>query len=228
MNWKDQIETQAREILVEIWDSKNVLWPNKEVHPIDMLDPRVAAHVLGIDFQTWPDLPLLTSQRHSEVAGLIDRNANKIAVSTKFSSQVQRFTSGHEIGHWLLHKDEVMLRDRPIEGLSSTTYKKPWKEKEADHFSACLLMPRKLVIEQFERTFRRKTPITIDDNVAFWLSPDDHYSLLHPNPKSLECELAIANATSFEGRHIRSLAEQFKVSGLSMAIRLKKLELVKY
>ncbi|MEW8026836.1 MAG: ImmA/IrrE family metallo-endopeptidase [Candidatus Thiodiazotropha sp.] len=228
MNWKDRIEIQAREILIEIWDNKHVLWPGKNVHPLNMVDPKVAAHVLGIDFQTWPELPLLNTQRNSNVAGLIDRHAKKIAISTRFPIYTQRFTGGHEIAHWTLHEDEIMHRDRPIDGLSSSTYKKPWKEKQADYFSACFLMPRRLVIEQFEKTFQTKHPIVIDDNVAFWLCPDDHYSLLDAAPNSLACELAIANATSYAGRHIKSLAEQFKVSGLSMAIRLQELGLVKY
>jgi Zn-dependent peptidase ImmA (M78 family) len=50
------------------------------------------------------------------VAGLIDRQQGVIAVSRAYSSETMRFTGAHELGHYLLHEDEVMHRDLPVDG----------------------------------------------------------------------------------------------------------------
>lgn len=56
----------------------------------------------------------------------------------------QRFTSAHEIGHYVLHKDDIKqgVRDNYLlraEGMSN------WKEVQANRFAADLLMPFDLI-----------------------------------------------------------------------------------
>jgi Zn-dependent peptidase ImmA (M78 family) len=56
------------------------------------------------------------------------------------------FTIAHEIGHWNLHKyfheNKIMLHTE----FAKHTPKLEW---QANHFSACLLMPRNLVIKKW-------------------------------------------------------------------------------
>ena len=65
---------------------------------------------------------------------------------------LERFTKGHEIGHWVLHVDEASL-DYPVlpgmEAESSILCRdgdESWREKQADWFSAALLMPADILL----------------------------------------------------------------------------------
>lgn len=98
-------------------------------------------------------------------------------------------------------------------------------ETEANRFAACYLMPRRLLTRHFEATFQTKVPFAFTEGPAFQLCRDDPDSLLRPEGP-LDRALALASAEFFNGRRIYSLAQQFKVSRLTMAIRLKELGLV--
>jgi uncharacterized protein DUF955 len=137
-----------------------------------------------------------------------------------------RFTGAHELGHWLLHPGERMHRDRPIQGIAEPRARRPPFEVEADYFAACYLIPGKLLVTAIENTFRVRTPIVVDDTVAYHLRPNDHESLLYADRGSFAVEVAVASATTFNNRHFWSLAEQFQVSITSMAIRLRELHLI--
>ncbi|MDP1939310.1 MAG: ImmA/IrrE family metallo-endopeptidase [Gallionella sp.] len=224
---KQIIESTARDVHKLIWKQKNQIWPARVPHPFEMLEPEIAAHALGIRYEFHPELILLNRRSSkSEVAGLLDRQAGKIAVADQFPEETIRFTGAHEIGHWLLHPDETMHRDRPIKGLIGGMGDRPTKEKEADYFAACFLMPRKLVIDAFESTFMTQVPFVFDDAAAFWLCPSDPESLLRADHGSLDRALALATAQSYGGRHFNSLAKQFRVSVTTMAIRLNELGLI--
>lgn len=57
----------------------------------------------------------------------------------------------HELGHALLHVGlEAMHRDRPVDGPYNST---DIKERQANKFAACFLMPSKLVEITFEQLF---------------------------------------------------------------------------
>lgn len=142
----------------------------------------------------------------------------------KFPPRVWRFTGAHELGHWLLHPNKVVMhRDRPILDLSAKRTVREVEEKEADYFAACYLMPPKLVCAKVRQTFGLKLPIRIDDDIAYWLDPNEPDELSRPRVDSDVRELTLAGAISFQGRHFKSLAEQFHVSQRAMAIRLKEL-----
>jgi Zn-dependent peptidase ImmA (M78 family) len=69
-----------------------------------MLEPEIAAHVLGVNFEFHQELILLNRRSSKyEIAGLLDRQARKIAVAEQFPDETVRFTGAHEIGHWVLH-----------------------------------------------------------------------------------------------------------------------------
>jgi|GEM_PF-866162 len=56
----------------------------------------------------------------------------------------QRFTVAHELGHFFLshqQKNEILFRSM----LSSSNPNNPWSETEANHFAACILMPREAI-----------------------------------------------------------------------------------
>jgi len=224
---KFKIEKAALDLQKRIWQQQKILWPHRLPQPIDMLDPVIAAKVLNINFEYHEELGAFGDRSgRFEIAGLLDRQVNKIAISKRFSLEIVRFTGAHEIGHWVLHPGEVMHRDLPIEGLGNKVSNRRPEEREADYFAACFLMPRKLVTKTFQSTFRVKPPFVFDDTSAFNLCPDDPDSLLRPYDGSLDRALGLASAKSYGGEHFDSLAKQFRVSVKTMAIRLKELGLI--
>lgn len=91
-----------------------------------------------------------------DMSGLFLKDDGKyiIAVNADHSTVRQRFTIAHELGHYVLHKEESLHYD-PIEaekiffraeGVISS------HETEANHFAAELLMPEALVLGDFKST----------------------------------------------------------------------------
>ena len=160
------------------------------------------------------------------MAGTIARSRTTIAVSEAFERQTIRFTGAHELGHWMLHPGQVMHRDRPVMGAGAMRGCPP-REREADYFAACFLVPERLLVEAFQPRFRSSPPLTLEDDVAFLLCGDEGHSLLRAPTGSLEFPIAVARATSFEGRQFKSLATLFNVSLPTMAIRLRETGLVR-
>ncbi len=224
---KQIIQHEAREVQKLIWSRRGEIWPEGSPQLIQMLEPEIAAYVLGINFEFHQELILLNRQNSkNEIAGLLDRQSRKIAVAERFPETTIRFTGAHEIGHWVLHVDEMMHRDRPVKGLDGETLARSRKEKEADYFAACFLMPEKLVVDALESTFKCSGQFVFDDTSAFWLNPNDPDALLRADSGSLDRALALSAAQSYGGQHINSLAEQFRVSVTTMAIRLNELNLI--
>jgi hypothetical protein len=223
-----RIEEEARQLQLEIFGRRRELWPGREAHPLEMVDPSVAAHVLGVKFEEMPSLSFTVLPGEKRVtAGILDRPGKEIWVATEFGYEVARFTAAHEIGHWTLHPKQVIHhRDRPIKGIEPGP--RPTREQEADRFAAAFLIPEKFFRRVFRAAFVTEKPFVFDDNTAFFLSPDDPEAVLYPEKGSKARELALARARSYNGRHFKqSLAEMFGVSPLTMAIRIEELELVK-
>lgn len=216
-----EIEDLSRDLLGRIWRTRRNLTGQANPNPIDLLKPEYAAQVLGIEYLEFDTLPNFMGGGF-EAAGVIDRGDKRIAVATKFGYEVARFTGSHEIGHWLLHPDAVMLRERPIKGLAPNNYRRSQTECQADIFAAYFLMPRKLVEQEFIARFGEDWPFYFDENVAFWLGAGEAPALLRPRPSEKARALALATARRYQGRHFNSLAETFGVSALSMAIQLEE------
>lgn len=227
---RDYIQQAAHWVHEGLWAHKETLWPNRQPPPLGMLDPAVAASLLGL---TYLELPTLGSTRFApqgqrfQAAGLFDRRSGKIAISTEFPLQERRFTAAHEIGHFLLHEQEVMHRDRPLGGYHSLS-SKPLIEREADYFAACFLMPSRLLVAQFEQQFGCKGQFQFTDVSCYHLNSNDPDSLLYASQNSLDREIALARCTRFNGKAINSLAQQFGVSDSAMALRIKELDLVRW
>lgn len=221
---RNLIESAVTGLHEGIWRERSNIWPQGVPKPIDMLEPEIAARVLGVSYELVGGLGTFgDGGKRLEVAGALDRQVGKILVSKRFPLEITRFTGAHEVGHWVLHPNEMMHRDRPIDG---SEVARSQKERDADYFAACFLMPRNLLYKIFEKTFGISPPIKIDDNTAFWLCPDEPDELLRPTVGSDIRERTLASAESFNGNHFDSLAKQFRVSQTAMAIRLKELDIV--
>ena len=83
-------------------------------------------------------------------AAIVDGSKKIVMVNASQSETRKRFSAAHEIGHLLLHGNQalsidsnspqVMFRDEnSSKGID-------WREKEANFFAACLLMPKKRVL----------------------------------------------------------------------------------
>ncbi len=224
---KKEIVLAAYDLHEKVWAQKSELWPGAKPDVFDALDPRIAAKVLGIDYQVWDELGWYEHGRNRyEIAGLIERNLNKIRVSGRFPLSVQRFTAAHEIGHWVLHEQQVTAhRDMPVSDHSQVRSEREPIEQEADYFAACLLMPRWLMEPYFKSAFGH-VPFRFTANSAFELDGHSSGSLLWPYSESRARGVALARARRFAGKQIVPLFEKFQVSISAMAYRIEELELI--
>ncbi len=81
-------------------------------------------------------------------ASMIKDGIRIITINETQSEKRKRFTAAHELGHILLGHDTSLN----ISGANQVLYRNDasslgadWREIEANHFAACLLMPRELV-----------------------------------------------------------------------------------
>jgi Zn-dependent peptidase ImmA (M78 family) len=221
------IERLAREVQVDIWKNRYRLWPDGiPDNPVDLLDPAVAIKHLGFDFDLAEYLgDYFAPGSKTETAGLIDRKSKRIRISRRLPRNTRRFTSAHELGHLLMHKEAVMHRDRPIDGPIQVSEPRSRMEVEADKFASYFLMPANLVNARFSAIFGEEA-FALNDATAFALDP------INPRGLIAECDTPralariLAKAERYNGRRVLSLAEQFAVSVEAMAIRLEELELI--
>ena len=157
----------------------------------------------------------------------MNRHSRLICVLDSLKPTVARFTAAHEFGHFVLHPDEQMHRDIPMDSHVHAKARSP-KEEEADYFAACLLMPKPFVEQEFTRIFGDQLPLRVDENLAFHLNlnPHDPDFLLRPTQDRWEKERALSIVTTLGDGHFESLAERFRVSPTAMARRLWELDLV--
>lgn len=221
---KVAIEKEARRLQFEIYGQRDVRYPLGVPDIPTLFDPRNVADHCGLFYEVRDRID--TDYRGGgEAAGLWQRDRSTILVSKRFSYEVQRFTAGHEIGHFVLHPhvgDRTLHREMAVGSLSS--YRPPM-EKEADYFSACLLMPRNAVIKAFEARFGGKHPFVLTETIAYHLKADERVLFAQPAGSLMFAE-TVARAAQFDRCRFKSLAEHFGVSVRAMAIRLHELGLV--
>lgn len=193
------------------------------------LHPKYAFEMKGVTYEERPDLDLelrvvgeATSFKRSVVTGRLDRRRRVVATSERPSPAERLFTAAHELGHWVLHEDEIEHRDRPV----GAQARRPRREREADEFAAAYLMPRKWVEKDLKGRLGA-SPISVDENLAWWLDHTDHERLLVPNiDADKERAMAIAVCTNIGMGHFRSLADEYGVTAKAMALRLMELGLI--
>ena len=89
------------------------------------------------------------------LSAMLVRSQNKviIGVNEKHNIQKQRFSIAHEIGHFFLHKGEELIVDKDFV-INFRHYKtnnsEYLKEKDANYFASCLLVPDKFLIDDLK------------------------------------------------------------------------------
>lgn len=209
-----------------IWDNKQELWPRGiPQDPVDLLDPRAAAELLGYTYVSVPEIFDWPPSTRWAIAGMVDPGRMRITVSEEFGFASARFTGAHELGHIVFGPPKVALRERAINAPREHIHDPV--ERKMDRFAACFLMPKNLVRRRMIESFG-PVPIEVNDAVAFRLDPNEPTRLLWADPDSRERAFALARSPhDFFGNRIVSLHEQFKVSVEAMAYRLDELQLVR-
>jgi|688.fasta_scaffold332984_2 Zn-dependent peptidase ImmA (M78 family) len=221
---KAAIEKEARRLQVEIYGRRELRFPLGAPNIPALFDPRNVADHCGLFYDTRARIAT-DYAGGGEAAGLWQRDRATILVSTQFSYEIQRFTAAHEIGHYILHPhvgDRTLHREFAVGAHPS---KRPLLEQEADHFAACLLMPRRAVVAEFDARFGSKHPLALTETVAYHLKADERLLFAQPAGSLLFAE-AVAKAQQFDRRRFQSMAAFFGVSPRAMAIRLEELDLV--
>jgi hypothetical protein len=165
---QSEIERQAERVLGEvpgwIWNA------NTLPVPVDQIaDSCFGLHVRDVeDLRSAPGVPALGTSEG--LSGLLLPSLGEIWVNAGEARDWpprRRFTIGHELGHWCLHRHEgaVWCRknaiDPPADDSEAATHHArrayPPEESEANAFAAALLMPAELVRRHYER-LRRQDP----------------------------------------------------------------------
>jgi hypothetical protein len=160
----EEIERLAEEFLSRIptyvWDGTTLPVPIEEI-----ADTHVGLLVRDVeDLASAPGAPGLGDGQ--SLSGLLLPATGEIWVNAEEARQWparRRFTIAHELGHWRLHRDAedraVYCRAGSIEpDLTKARTPLPPAEDEANVFAAAVLMPARLVQEQYircERDFSR-------------------------------------------------------------------------
>lgn len=169
---------------------------------------------LKLDFEI---ADLRSELGHDDVLGGIWFGARLVKVDQSLdptnNSQLlgrYRFTIAHEIGHWRLHREHLMndpsmaslfeQKDTPAFVCRSSS--KPPEEWQADQFAGCILMPRRLVFQTWERWRGEPDEVALTD---LTIDSDDEIAL---------------------DAFCRPMADLFEVSAQAMRIRLQGLGLL--
>lgn len=219
----EEAERLARSIHELVWKNREDFWRRGfGSTEIEMLDPALALELLGYSVQTAPFLgrnPI----NGSEVAGIIDGSRKTVDLSRQYPCRVQRFTSGHELGHAVRHPQLGALhRDRPLDG---PTDRRDMIEREADEFSSCYLMPKRMVLRWFEALFG-PGPFHLTEARLFDLTTGTSEMAWRRLSCPRNLSLTLAQAVQFGNQPIKGLCNSFKVSPSAMAIRIEQLGLV--
>jgi hypothetical protein len=141
-----------------IWDGETLPVPVE-----DIADSCFGLHVRDVeDLSSAPGLPELGGEQR--LSGLLLPARGEIwvnAVEAREWPSRRRFTIGHELGHWCLHRSEgaVWCRshtvDPPDDDPAQSRQAYPPEESEANEFAAALLMPPRLVRRHYDRLRER-------------------------------------------------------------------------
>jgi len=224
---RDVIENITRKLQREMWFIRKELFPaREEVSAIEVLDPSLALETLGYTVRLEESLGQYSGNGELfEVAGVLDNTNKQAQISRRFSPVIRNFTTAHELGHAVLHEGAGLHRDRALDG-SPNNRSRESKEIEADVFAAYFLLPEKQVRQAFKKIFLTQL-FTLEENTAFALTSGNLESLQDRCRTLRDLTRMLASAGRYNGVHVISLANQFKVSTEAMAIRLEELRLVK-
>jgi len=219
------IADKARELQIELWDRQCTLWQGENVTPIDVCDPWKAAQHLEYEVQEgWVDSPGMRAG--VQLGGFLNRPMKLIGLSDQLAQRTMRFTLAHEVGHILLHPGLHHHREIPLHGMTEPHEPVNPKERQANHFAGCFLVPTKQLKRAFLASFGVEK-LTLTDNVAFELLGGSFMSLMNTPYDSLAFDRVVAQAVRFSGRQFGALNDLFQVSPTTLAIRLRQVGLTR-
>ncbi len=128
---------KIRELVEDLLKDNNILQP---FIPVDLVAEKMG---IKVEYQNFDD---------QNLSGCILRNGASalICVNSNESKNRQRFTIAHEIGHFMLHREDEGFVDKGLNrNLESSKATDP-KEIEANHFAAELLMPKEFIEKDVE------------------------------------------------------------------------------
>lgn len=145
----DRARDQAERILSEVpswlWDGELLPVPVE-----DIVDTCFGLHVRDIeDMTSAPGAPALADGQ--QLSGLLLPARGEIWVNADEARRWpprRRFTIGHELGHWVMHRtgqDALFCRRTTVQDDQPVA---PDIEQEASQFAAELLMPRWLLVRE--------------------------------------------------------------------------------
>ena len=126
------------------------------------------------------------------------------------------FTVAHEIGHWQLHRSQILENSsslfetpqKPAIVCRKVSGKKPI-EKQADKFAGYLLMPKQMVQNKWTEVFGNLEPYVAVDEIS---DLSERWGLAEDDQPTVQ--------------RAKQLAKIFNVSGQAMQIRLINMKLI--
>lgn len=111
---------------------------------------------------------ILSDFADGEISGVIDLNKKYLYINSADSPQRRRFTIAHELGHWVLHQQELaanqeiaVLYRRPL-----GTEENDRLEQEANCFAANLLVPEEMLRKAIDDSKDESDAICSDTYLA--------------------------------------------------------------
>ena len=185
----------------------------------------MAAQYLWFEVQEgWLNSPGIRAGH--ELGGFLNRPANLIAISDQLKPRTKLFTLAHEVGHVLMHPGLHHHREMPIHGMTEPREPADPREREANNFAGCFLVPTKQLRRAFSAAFGVDS-LKLTDDVAWELLGANFTALMNSPYNSRAFERLVAQAPRFRGRHFTALYDLFQVSATTMAIRLRQTGLVR-
>ncbi len=217
----------ARNIHSELWLNRKQIWTGSDkLLPVQIIDPATTFSLHGYEYEEAVSLGQDYIDGESvEIAGYVDNEAKVAKVSKKFALDVRRFTSAHELGHAILHKQKTLFRDRALDG-GTTDSKRPQVEFEADTFAVCFLMPEFQVRDIFAQIFGQEQ-FEVNQRSAFALGFNGVSAMRSKLPTIRHLSARLATTDLYSAIPTRSLCEIFGVSPTTMAIRIEELYLIR-
>lgn len=223
------IEKCVREFQNLIWDNRHLVWKKNvpQNHLGILRSDLILKNAMGYDYISSARYAVTTTEDESvEVCGIIDQHNKIVAVSNRFSDQVQNFTTAHELGHAILHEQAILHRDIPVDCIGKRGSRDK-VEIEADTFATYFLMPTKLIKQEFARRYSDEI-FQINENTAFKFGGRSTTDLNKECKTTRSLSRKLAATELYDYKNFISLAKQFNVSIEAMAIRLEELNLLKY
>jgi Zn-dependent peptidase ImmA (M78 family) len=218
------IRAKARELISKLWLlEKKRRGPSPRFRDLLPLQPKqITTELLSLDYSELDEIgDLSVGNLRVALAGVMNRGQSLIAVSTRLTLEIRRFTAAHEIGHFVLHPEIISLREDPRTDAALRAPLRSLKEKEADIFAAELLMPEGIVNQAFARLWGDDIEDgDVDDDRAYYLTQGKYYAREFSELSRLERAKLIASEIPMTTADALPMAEIFGVSSTAMGIQL--------